>query len=105
MLSSSQTGDTSMINADTANSLKHRALEVFAKHGNLNPAAWAVLAPMYPIRSAYTYLLRLHKFGLLNRNRDANGLLIYSLSARGAERLAWFRTQLWNTSIQEGHNK
>ena len=96
-----------MINTDIANSLKHRALEVFAKHGSLNPAAWAVLAPMYPIRSAYTYLLRLHRFGLLNRKRDANGLLIYSLSVRGAERLAWFRTQICNlpVPVQEGSNK
>jgi hypothetical protein len=74
---------------DTHNTLKRRALEVFARHGKLNPAAWAVLAPMYPIRSAYTYLLRLHKFGLLNRERDEKGLLIYAISERGRQRLKW----------------
>jgi hypothetical protein len=79
------------------NSLKHRALEVFALYGPLNPPAWAVLTPLYPIRSAYTYLLRLHRFGLLNRNRDANDLLVYSLSGRGRERLLWLHTQVCNS--------
>ena len=75
------------------NSLKTRALDVFARYGPLNPPAWAVLAGMTPVRSAYTYLLRLHRFGLLDRNRNAAAVLIYSISPRGSERLAWLRRQ------------
>jgi hypothetical protein len=75
------------------NSLKCRALDIFVLYGNLNPAAWAVLAQMHPVRAAYTYLLRLHRFGLLNRARDGKGLLIYSISERGRERLRWLSSQ------------
>jgi len=71
------------------NSLKRRALGIFARYGSLNPPAWASLADFSPVRGAYTYLLRLHRFGLLNRERDAQGLLIYTISQRGRERLNW----------------
>ena len=71
------------------NCLKRRALEIYARYGSLNPPAWAALANMLPVRSSYTYLLRLHRFGLLNRERDAQGLLIYTISERGRERLNW----------------
>jgi hypothetical protein len=71
------------------NSLKRRALEVFRMYGPLNPPAWAVLAGMQPIRSSYSYLLRLHRCGLLNRDRDPRGFLIYTISERGLERLRW----------------
>src|SRR5579872_4918494 len=71
------------------NLLKRRALEIFQLYGPLNPPAWAAIAKMHPVRSAYSYLLRLHRFGLLNRERDFRGLLIYSLSQRGRERLSW----------------
>jgi len=50
------------------NQLKRKALEIFARQGGwLTPPEWAVLAGFYPIRSAYSYLLRLHRFGLLER--------------------------------------
>jgi hypothetical protein len=75
------------------NSLKCHALDIFVLYGNLNPAAWAVLAQMHPARAAYTYLLRLHRLGLLNRARDPRGLLIYSISERGRERLRWLSSQ------------
>lgn len=74
-----------------ANFLKCRALEIFSRYGALNPPAWAVLAKMQPVRSAYTYLLRLHRFGLLNRGRDHQGFLVYSISTRGRERLRWLQ--------------
>jgi hypothetical protein len=80
-----------MTNARIPNSLKCRALAAFDSCGSLNPPTWAIVAGMTPARSAYTYLLRLHRFGLLERNRDARGLLVYSLSARGRQRLAWLR--------------
>src|SRR5438309_4536051 len=72
-----------------SNTLKIRALEAFVRHGKLNPPAWAVLVHMHPKRAAYTYLLRLHRFGLLLREQDADGLLVYSISDRGRVRLRW----------------
>lgn len=75
--------------AGRCNVLKLRALEIFNSFGPLNPPAWAALANFNPKRAAYTYLLRLHRFGLLIRSRDKSGLLIYSLSDRGRERLDW----------------
>jgi len=71
------------------NNLKLRALEIFKRHGPMNPPTWAILAKFFPIRASYSYLLRLHRFGLLNRTRDHCGLLLYSLSDRGRERLIW----------------
>lgn len=47
------------------NELKLCALQIFERSGRLNPAAWAVLAGFYPIRAAYSYLLHLHRLGLL----------------------------------------
>ncbi len=50
------------------NNLKKRALEVFERQGGwIGPSDWAVLAGFCPIRSAYSYLLRSHRFGLLMR--------------------------------------
>lgn len=72
-----------------SNLLKRRALEIFFVYGSLNPPAWAKLANFVPVRASYTYLLRLHRFGLLNRTRDHSGLLLYTLSDRGQERLKW----------------
>src|SRR5207237_290946 len=77
-----------------SNSLKLRALEIFRDYGRLNPAAWAVLANMKPLRSSYSYLLRLYRFGLLNRERDSSGFLFYTISARGKDRLNWLISQM-----------
>lgn len=71
-----------------ANSLKRRALKIFRDYGALNPPAWAALANFRPQRSAYSYLLRLHRFGLLDRT-NKSGLIWYSLSERGRSRLKW----------------
>jgi hypothetical protein len=50
------------------NKLKRRALEIFESHGGwLSPRDWAGLANFYPVRAAYSYLKRLHQFGLLER--------------------------------------
>ncbi len=72
-----------------SNSLKKRGLQIFTLYGSLNPPAWAALAKFFPVRASYSYLLRLHRFGLLNRTRDKSGLLLYSLSDRGRARLEW----------------
>jgi hypothetical protein len=71
------------------NSLKKRALAAFRGRAWLNPPAWSVLAGFRPSRSAWSYLLRLHRFGLLQRRRDARGLLLYRISLRGERRLRW----------------
>ncbi len=77
------------------NSLKRRALGVFEKNGGwLYPPAWAVLAGFWPLRTSWSYLIRLHRFGLLQRRRDARGLIVYRLSRRGRSRLAWLRREI-----------
>lgn len=76
------------------NLLKLRALEAFENRGRMNPPVFAVLVGFYPARAAYTYLLRLHRFGLLRRHRDESGLILYSISPRGKERLEWLRSDI-----------
>jgi DNA-binding IclR family transcriptional regulator len=74
------------------NQLKKRTLEIFARQGGwLSPPEWAVLAGFYPTRAAYTYLVRLHRFGLLRRSDGRFGVR-YSLSRRGLARLVWLRS-------------
>lgn len=71
------------------NRRKRQALQIFEEHGWLNPAAFAMLAGMRPIRGVYSYLRRLHGWGLLKRARSPRGLILYRLSEKGARRLAW----------------
>lgn len=66
------------------NRRKMQGLEVFAKYGTLRPVDWAVQTRFYPIRSSYSYLLRLHRFRYLNRGRDWRGRIVYRLSPKGA---------------------
>ncbi len=73
------------------NELKGVGLEAFLDRGWLTPSAWAVLVGMCPTRAAYSYLKRLHRFGLLQRQRNANGFVLYRLSERGQARLTWLR--------------
>jgi hypothetical protein len=73
------------------NLLKRRALSVFENRGWLSPPSWAILASFYPIRASYSYLLRLHRWKLLDRMLDRRGLLLYRLNDRGADRLSWLR--------------
>jgi len=75
------------------NELKAKGLAIFEKNGRLNPSDWAVRAGFHPIRASYSYLVRLHRFGLLRRGRDGRGRISYSLSARGRRRLNWLRTR------------
>ena len=72
------------------NRLKRRALEIFEHDNWITPRRWAVLAGFRPIRAAYTYLLRLHRFGLLERS-TARGVIAYHLSHRGRLRLSWLK--------------
>ncbi len=73
------------------NRMKLRALAAFEDRGWLSPPAWAVLAGYYPVRAAYTYIKRLWRWRLLERELDRRGLLLYRISERGRERLEWLR--------------
>jgi len=76
------------------NKLKKRALEIFGRHGGwLTPREWAVLADFYPVRAAYSYLKRLHHFGLLERAAPIGGCVSYRISSRGKDRLVWLVTE------------
>lgn len=75
------------------NELKAKALAIFAVEGPISPPEWAVFAGFYAVRAAYTYLRRLHRWGLLLGFRDARGQLLYSLSLRGQRRLEWLRVK------------
>jgi hypothetical protein len=80
-----------MSHSSRYNNLKEHALRVFERHGSwIRPTEWAVLASFYPIRSAYSYLLRLHRFVLLERYKTA-GRIVYRLSERGSSRLEWLK--------------
>ena len=72
------------------NKLKKHALEIFDRQGGwLSPPQWAILAGFYPIRAAYSYLLRLHRFGLLRRTTETTKRVQYCLSIGGRKRLTW----------------
>ena len=42
-----------------------------------------------PKRAIYSHLDRLIRWGLIERRRDSERILIYTISARGRRRLAW----------------
>jgi len=73
------------------NEMKVQALAAFDGRGWLSPSDWAVLASYYPVRAAYTYLKKLWRWKLLERQLDRRGLLIYRISERGQTRLEWLR--------------
>src|SRR2546423_346622 len=66
------------------NERKMQALEIFTHHEELRPPEWAVVAGFYPARASFSYLLRLHRMGLLRRQRDYRRRLVYQLSPHGA---------------------
>ena len=67
------------------NERKLQALEIFSHHVWMRPRVWAVEAGFYPTRSSYSYLVRLHRWAYLKRNRDYRGRVIYRLGRRGAQ--------------------
>jgi len=69
--------------------MKLRALATPENRGWLSPAAWAVLVGYYPVRASYTYLKRLWRWKLLERQLDRRGLLLYRISDRGQAGLEW----------------
>ncbi|HUZ46417.1 MAG TPA: hypothetical protein VMW54_07245 [Terriglobia bacterium] len=57
--------------------------------GALRADAVAWKAGVSPKRAIYWRLNQLHRWGLIERRRDAQGLLVYRITARGKRRLAW----------------
>jgi hypothetical protein len=61
-----------------------QTLEFFSRRQCVEVPVYAVSVGMYPIRSSYRYLRKLHKYNYLRRGRDFRGRIVYSLSPRGA---------------------
>ena len=66
------------------NERKMQAPEIFTHYTELRPPAWAVVAVFFPTRASFSYLLRLHRMGLLRRRRDWRKRIVYQLSPHGA---------------------
>lgn len=77
------------------NKLKAKALASFSEaHGEwLKPSEFARGIRFVPQRSAWTYLKKLWKFGLLDRHSSGKGTLKYRISERGRLRLRWLRSK------------
>jgi hypothetical protein len=83
------------------NTLKIRVLDALSGRGWLSAPMIATLSGFRPVRAIYTYLLRLQRWGLVARRRNARGLLIYSISERGQQRRAWLQKQRARTKRKE----
>jgi len=71
---------------------KHDVLAAFAQNEPLTPDQLRNrLRWLLDRRSAYSYLLRLARQGLLERLERGRGRLAYRLTARGLARLEYFR--------------
>jgi hypothetical protein len=72
---------------------KAEVLSIFDRAGGfLTPdQVCGKLQPHPDRRSTYSYLLRLSRQGLLERNQGGRGHLAYRLVDRGRKRLAYFR--------------
>jgi hypothetical protein len=66
------------------NERKMQALQIFSEHRELRPREWAVEAGFFPLRASFSYLLHLHRMGLLRRRRDWKGRIVYQLAPHGA---------------------
>ncbi len=73
------------------NRLKIRVLAALEGRGGVNAAMLSALAGFRPVRAIYIYMRRLERWGLVRRRRPLGGLILYSISQRGRERLAWLR--------------
>ena len=66
------------------NERKRQTLHFFAARQWVQVPSYAVAVSMYPIRSCYRYLKKLHQYHYLRRGRDVRGRIVYRLSPRGA---------------------
>lgn len=73
------------------NGLKRRALNLLREDGGWMsvPEIASAATVRYSSRGLYSYFRRLAQFGLVKRGRNAEGLIAYSITARGRRRLAW----------------
>jgi hypothetical protein len=77
------------------NNLKERTLSALADAGDqwLSPREIGERIDFRPLRSTWTYLNRLRRFGLLERRSSGKGTLEYRISRAGVARLRWLRSQ------------
>jgi hypothetical protein len=77
------------------NKLKRKILSAFEESAGawVRPREIAVQTNFQPRRSAWTYLKRLRRFGLLERRFFCKGTLQYRISNAGAARLQCLRTR------------
>lgn len=76
------------------NKLKIQVLIALAESGDkwMKPLEIAKRIDFRPHRSAWTYLKRLCRFGLLERRTSGKGTLEYRISEAGLARLGWLRS-------------
>jgi DNA-binding IclR family transcriptional regulator len=79
---------------DRYNELKLETLSILARGGWYTPYEVAERLDFYPRRSAWTYLKRLWRFGLLERRSSGRGTLEYRISDAGLARLRWLRRRI-----------
>ena len=70
--------------SENFNERKRQTFEFFASRQWVRVPVYAVAVSIYPIRSSYRYLKKLHKYHYLCRGHDITGRLVYRLSPRGA---------------------
>ena len=73
------------------NERKKLTLDYFASRQWVRQKVYAIALGIYPTRAVYSYLLRLHRWGLMWRGYDATGHIVYHLSPRGARRLLYLK--------------
>lgn len=66
------------------NERKRQTFEFFAARQWVRVPVYPVTVGMYPIRTSYRYLKKLHKYHYLRRGHDFRGRIVYHLSPRGA---------------------
>jgi hypothetical protein len=72
-----------------SNSLKIRVLRTLDGRGWLSAPMISALTGFRPVRAVYTYMDRLRRWGLVERRKPLGGPIMWSISQRGRERLAW----------------
>lgn len=72
-----------------SNSLEIRVLRALDGRGWLNTPLISALTGFRPVRAVYTYMDRLRRWGLVERRKPLGGPILWSISQRGRERLAW----------------
>lgn len=66
------------------NERKRRTLEYLSSRGWTHPTTYAADLGYFPSKASYSYLLHLHRWGLLYRGHDRRGRIVYRISRRGA---------------------